>query len=88
MIAAHAQSLALADLQRTVRDLETRIAELEREQQEPRTLIPRCEVCSAAGCSYTPAVGTCEGCCRHLCEAHFALPACSQRSDGRHKARS
>lgn len=85
MIAAHAQSLALADLQRTVRHLETRIAELELRELAAR---PRCRTCAEAGLYNVPREANCFLCCRDLCAEHLRAPTCTHDPDLRHEPRN
>lgn len=83
MIAALAQSIALADLQRTVRQLETRIAELELRELATRR---RCQDCRVA--ANVPAEANCFLCCRDLCAEHLRAPTCTHDPDLRHEPRN
>lgn len=83
MIAAHAAQLVISDLQRQVRALESRIAQLEERELAIRN---RCEVCRAAG-ARVPSEANCFLCCRDLCAEHLLAPTCTHHKDGRHEPR-
>lgn len=76
--------MTLDQLHQSVRDLETRVAELEARELGTR---PKCEVCLPFG-ERVPSVANCFGCCRYLCAVHLGEKTCACDTQGLHEARN